>query len=157
MIIRPFKPEFAEACCDVINANITAMRDMSEAERFHVISKNVPADLCADLESGYTLVVEILGQIVALGSLADNGEIRRVYVSPDVQGQNIGHTLMQKLEDAARMRGYPKVFVDAASSAVGFYEKIGYAVVGNERLAVGEAVFETMKMSKQLAGHSATV
>jgi N-acetylglutamate synthase-like GNAT family acetyltransferase len=87
---------------------------------------------------------------VGLGSLTDKGEIRRVYVSPDVQGQNIGHTLMQKLEDAAQMRGYQKVYVDAASSAVGFYEKMGYAVIGNERLVVGDAVFETMKMNKSL-------
>lgn len=148
MLIRPFKPEFAQACCDVINASITAMQGVTDSARFHVISKNVPSDLCADLQTGYTLVVELHGQIVALGSLTDNGEIRRVYISPDVQGQNVGQTLIQKLEDAAHMRGHKDIHVDAASSSVAFYKSLGYAVVGQ---VTSDAGFETMKMSKSLA------
>jgi GNAT superfamily N-acetyltransferase len=151
MIIRPFKAEFAEACCDVINASVTAMPGLSNAARFHIISKNVPADLCADLLTGYSLVVELHGQIVAVGSLAENGEIRRVYVSPDVQGQGVGHAIMEKLEIAAQMQGHQQVHIAAAPSAVSFYEGIGYAVVGDEHVEIDGAVFDTMKMTKSLA------
>lgn len=151
MIIRPFKAEFAEACCDVINASVTAMPGLSNAARFHIISKNVPADLSADLLTGYSLVVELHGQIVAVGSLSDDGEIRRVYVSPDMQGQGVGHSIMERLEIAARMRGLKQVHIASTPSAVNFYQSIGYSVAGDERLEVNGAIFETTKMTKSLA------
>jgi GNAT superfamily N-acetyltransferase len=149
MLIRPFKAEYAEACCDVINASITAMPGLSDAARFQIISKNVPADLCVDLLKDYSLVGELHGQIVAVGSLAADGAIRRVYVSPDVQEQGVGKVIIEKLEIAAQMRGHKQVWLEAAPSAVSFYESLGYAV-GDAALIVGEAGFETMKMSKAL-------
>ncbi|MDQ7027637.1 MAG: GNAT family N-acetyltransferase [Anaerolineae bacterium] len=148
MLIRPFKPDFSQACCDVINASISATQGLTDAARFQAISKNVPSDLCADLQAGYTLVAELYGQIVALGSLTDDGTIRRVYISPDVHGQTVGQSLMQKLEEAAHIRGHQEIHVDAASSSVAFYENLGYAIVGQ---VTDDAAFETMKMCKSLA------
>jgi GNAT superfamily N-acetyltransferase len=148
MIIRPFKPEYAQACCDVINGCVTAMQGLNDAARFHIIAKNVPADLSADLQTGYTLVAELHGHIVAVGSLADDGEIRHVYVLPDVQHQGVGKALMDKLEMAARTWGHQQVHLEAAQGSVEFYEGLGYAVVGNARQEIGTAIFEYVKMTK---------
>lgn len=151
MLLRHFKPEDAQACCDVINASVTAMRGLNDAARFYIIAKNVPADLSAELQTGYSLVAEIHGHIVAVGSLSKDGEIRRIYVSPDMQKRGIGKAIMDMLEDAARKREMSEIRIHASPTSVEFYEQLGYVIVAHERTEIGNAVFETVKMTKSLA------
>jgi predicted GNAT family N-acyltransferase len=44
----------------------------------------------------------------------------------------MGRVLMQFAENLARDRGYKKIMMHARKSAMGFYEKLGYKVVGDE-------------------------
>ena len=58
--------------------------------------------------------------------------LRQMAVLNNLQGKGIGRALMQFAENIARDRGYRKIIMHARASAIGFYEKLGYQVSGNE-------------------------
>lgn len=58
--------------------------------------------------------------------------LRQMAVLNDLQGKGIGRALMLFAENLARDRGYNKISMHARKNATGFYEKVGYKVVGDE-------------------------
>lgn len=58
--------------------------------------------------------------------------LRQMAVLSGLQGKGFGRVLMQFAENLARDRGYKKITMHARKTAVGFYEKLGYKVVGDE-------------------------
>jgi ribosomal protein S18 acetylase RimI-like enzyme len=62
----------------------------------------------------------------------DKVRLRQMAVVSGLQGKGIGRVLMQFAENLARDRGYKKITMHARKSAVGFYEKQGYKLVGQE-------------------------
>jgi GNAT superfamily N-acetyltransferase len=66
--------------------------------------------------------------------LTDRGEgtvqMRQVAVEPARQGQGIGAVLVRESECRARELGFTQMMLHARDTAVAFYEKLGYACVG---------------------------
>lgn len=58
--------------------------------------------------------------------------LRQMAVLSGLQGKGIGRVLMQFAENIARDRGYKKMVMHARKTAVGFYEKLGYRIAGEE-------------------------
>lgn len=58
--------------------------------------------------------------------------LRQMAVLNNLQGKGIGRALMQFAENIARDRGFHKITMHARKTAVGFYEKLGYRVSGQE-------------------------
>jgi ribosomal protein S18 acetylase RimI-like enzyme len=58
--------------------------------------------------------------------------LRQMAVLNNLQGKGIGRALMQFAENIARDRGFQKITMHARQTAVGFYEKLGYRVCGQE-------------------------
>jgi predicted GNAT family N-acyltransferase len=58
----------------------------------------------------------------------------RVAVLAELRGRGVGAALMHALEAAACERGFVCVLLGAQLTAVGFYERLGYAVEGEEFL-----------------------
>ncbi len=58
--------------------------------------------------------------------------LRQMAVLSGLQGKGFGKALMQFAENLARDRGYKTLTMHARKTAVGFYEKQGYKVVGEE-------------------------
>jgi GNAT superfamily N-acetyltransferase len=58
--------------------------------------------------------------------------LRQMAVLNDLQGKGIGRALMTFAENIARDRGYKILSMHARKNATGFYEKMGYRIVGNE-------------------------
>jgi ribosomal protein S18 acetylase RimI-like enzyme len=58
--------------------------------------------------------------------------LRQMAVLNNLQGKGIGRALMQFAENIARDRGFHKITMHARKSAIGFYEKLGYQVIGEE-------------------------
>jgi ribosomal protein S18 acetylase RimI-like enzyme len=70
-------------------------------------------------------------------------EILRFYVDGKKQGRGIGAMLMQETLDIARRRGADVAWLQTwneASWAVGFYEHIGFTVVGSAPFYFGDQV-----------------
>ena len=63
-------------------------------------------------------------------------QLRQMAVISGLQGKGIGKVLMQFAENISRDLGYKKIMMHARKTAVGFYEKSGYAVAGDEFLEV---------------------
>ena len=57
--------------------------------------------------------------------------LRQVAVSPENQGRGYGRLLVRHAEDFAWRHGYREITMHARESAVGFYEKLGYAKFGD--------------------------
>jgi len=73
--------------------------------------------------------------------------LRQMAVKTGLQGKGIGRVLMQFAENIARDRGNKKIVMHARKTAVGFYEKLGYRVVGEQ---FEEVTIPHYVMEKQL-------
>ncbi len=80
---------------------------------------------------------------------ADPGTVRlrQMAVLNNLQGKGIGKALMQFAENIARDRGFRRITMHARKSAIGFYEKLGYSVSGEE---FQEVTLPHVEMEKQL-------
>ncbi len=58
--------------------------------------------------------------------------LRQMAVLNTVQGKGIGRALMAFAENISRDLGYKKIMMHARKTAIGFYEKLGYKVTGDE-------------------------
>ena len=59
-------------------------------------------------------------------------QLRQMAVKAGLQGKGIGRVLMQFAENLARDRGNKKLIMHARKAAIGFYEKLGYKITGEE-------------------------
>jgi GNAT superfamily N-acetyltransferase len=74
-------------------------------------------------------------------------KLRQMAVTSGLQGKGIGRVLLIFAENIARDRGYKKITMNARKNATGFYEKLGYNVVGDEFI---EVTLPHFKMEKEL-------
>ena len=58
--------------------------------------------------------------------------LRQMAVQNNQQGKGIGASMMNFAELISRDKGYKKLIMHARETAVGFYEKLGYKVVGDK-------------------------
>lgn len=75
---------------------------------------------------------EILGCCMLVEETPNTLRLRQMAVLNDLQGKGIGRALMNFAENLARDRGYKIMSMHARKNAIGFYEKMGYKVAGNE-------------------------
>jgi diamine N-acetyltransferase len=80
-------------------------------------------------------------------------KIHKLYILPLVQGRGVGRFLMEYIESQAQCIGDEAVFlnVNRNNNAVHFYKKVGYAVVKEEDIAIGNGyLMEDYVMEKRL-------
>ncbi len=68
--------------------------------------------------------------LTSVGS--DAFRLRQMAVSNGLQGKGVGRVLMSFAENISRDMGKKKLLMHARKSSVGFYEKIGYKICGDE-------------------------
>lgn len=71
--------------------------------------------------------------------------LRQMAVASVLQGKGIGRALMTFAENIARDRGYRRLTMHARKTAVGFYEKNGYKICGDEFVEVTIPHYEMEK------------
>jgi predicted GNAT family N-acyltransferase len=74
---------------------------------------------------------ELIACVVAVILSPTEARVRQMAVSPARQGMGLGLRMMSELEANLRVRGITKLVLKARAQAVGFYEKLGYAAVGD--------------------------
>ncbi len=87
----------------------------------------------------------ILGCCMLVEEKPEVVKLRQMAVLNYVQGKGIGRALMQFAENLARDSGYKILTMHARKNAVGFYEKMGYRVKGNEFFEVSIPHYEMEK------------
>jgi YbgC/YbaW family acyl-CoA thioester hydrolase len=104
-----------------------------------------------DAQSLHAVLVNGLGQTVATGRLlpSEHGQakIGRMAVLRVLRGTGQGGRILQALCEQALARGDTEVFLHAQRSSQGFYNKLGFSVVGEPFMEVGIA---HVSMSKRL-------
>lgn len=74
---------------------------------------------------------ELLGCCLLTRLDKETVKLRQMAVQNNLQGKGIGELIVHFAENLARDRGYRVITMHARDSARGFYEKLGYEVVGD--------------------------
>lgn len=94
------------------------------------------AELAKDLFDNHLGLFNSNGDIVAClilqGTANNRMKMRQVAVEDNLQGKGLGTMLNQAAEDFARKKNYEVMFCHARKTAVPFYKKQGYTIVGDE-------------------------
>ena len=84
--------------------------------------------------------------VVAVRLSPTDARIRQMAVSPIHQRRGLGKMLMTELETDLRSRGFANLVLHARASAVGFYQTLGYAIIGDEFIDVTVPHFRMVKV-----------
>jgi len=71
-------------------------------------------------------------RILGTASL-DGAVVRAVFVAPDAQGQGIGRSLVAEVERAGSAAGIAVLTLQSSLTAVGFYSKLGFRALRENR------------------------
>ncbi|MBE9561187.1 MAG: GNAT family N-acetyltransferase [Proteobacteria bacterium] len=100
----------------------------------------------------HIMAVDDKNDVIAIARLQFNSpaeaQIRYMAVADPYQKQGIGRELINRLESHATISACKKVVLDAREPAVGFYQKLGYAVIEKSYLLFDE--IQHYGMSKTL-------
>lgn len=95
------------------------------------------------LDDGYPVATcrffEISPSSVSLG---------RVVVLPEYRGRELGRLVMEEAELWIKECGYRTIEIDSRTSAVKFYEKMGFSI--RDKKVIKSCDFDCIKMSKSL-------
>jgi len=137
--IRAFRGSDLEALKLLIHWTIDACytgvyppRAVDFFKRYHSVEEILERD-----RAGETLVVEENRKLIATGSLV-GWNILGVFVHPDFQHRGYGRAVMSALENNAKASGYPEVALDVSLPSRRFYEGLGYKVLEEHSIDVGE-------------------
>ncbi len=89
--------------------------------------------IAADVAAGGVLAACEGGRIIGTVTMA-GGEIGRMFVSPERQGNGIGRALMERATEHCRKLGWPVITTWAVPWARGFYERFGFQCVNADTL-----------------------
>jgi putative acetyltransferase len=94
-------------------------------------SNSRPEDVC--IPRSEFLIGRLESRPVACGAIRpleyDVGEVKRIYVTPDVRGRGLPRRLLAALEDAARSMGYVTLRLETGNrqpEVIRLYESAGY-------------------------------
>ena len=79
---------------------------------------------------------ELLACCILTKMAADTCKLRQMAVKPKIQGTGLGAAMMNYAEQLAKDAGYKKLVMNARKTAMGFYEKLGYEIEGDEFIEV---------------------
>ncbi|WP_417384268.1 GNAT family N-acetyltransferase [Gimesia sp.] len=108
-------------------------------------------DLSAEVDYFHFGILEgerVIACVLVVPVSAVKAKVRQMAVASEFQNQGLGKKLLINMEDYLKQRGFQLLELDARISAVGFYQKLGYEVEGDEFLSVS---IPHQKMKKSLS------
>ncbi len=97
------------------------------------VEQGVPEDLewdGLDVRCVHALAEDGDGRAIGCGRLLPDGHVGRMAVRAAWRGRGVGGALLAHLVDLARARGDARAMLNAQTQAVPFYERFGFAAVG---------------------------
>jgi N-acetylglutamate synthase-like GNAT family acetyltransferase len=91
---------------------------------------------------------EIIGCCVLTRHDTDMLQLRQMAVRQDIQAKGIGKTILEYAERTALENGYSILMMHARDTAVGFYQKCGYEISGDEFIEVSIPHYQMEKRLK---------
>ena len=149
-MIRAFQKEDLQACIDLIEGCLgldaslapSTLARLGQADLFRLIQQSAVLFQLA--------VYEHEGEVAGIGGV-DLNEIRLLYVSPELQGQGIGRTLLEHLENMVPSALFSNIFLYSTPGAEGFYKSRGYESRGEVCFEIEGQTLPTIFMTKPLS------
>ena len=88
----------------------------------------------------------VVGNLIVKPLSASRIKLRQMAVDPDLQKAGVGRELVRYVEDWAEERDFQEIEFNARAAVLGFYQKLGYSVVGDEFLEVSIPHFKMEKV-----------
>jgi GNAT superfamily N-acetyltransferase len=133
--VRPCRDDERPAILAIVNAAAEAYRGVIPADRWHepyMPAGELDAEIAAGVRFwGYEDGGALLG-VMGVQRVRDVELIRHAYVAPDAQRRGVGSALLDSLVGAATRPLLVGTWA-AATWAVRFYERHGFALVGPDR------------------------
>ena len=110
-----------------------ALRDVRHA--VFIVEQDVPEWLEWDGIDGdcrHAIAEDSTGRAIGCARLLPDGHIGRVAVLAAHRGRGVGNALMRCMLALAAELGHRRVMVSAQTHALAFYERLGFAAVGEE-------------------------
>jgi ribosomal protein S18 acetylase RimI-like enzyme len=148
-MIRQFKPEDAESCCELVHACLASDPQLSPVFNNTLRILETPQAMRKRSNLFYIAVYESSSGVVGAAGL-DMNEVRLLYVSPDYQNQGIGEALLDHLESMVPSSMFADIFVYATPSAADFYSRHGFKTMGEYTFDLNGAQIRTIFMIKPL-------
>lgn len=155
LAMRPFLPEDTPILAEIFRESIAELTadDYNEAQQeAWAAYADDEAAFGKKLGDQLTLIATLEGSPVGFASLARKDAIDMLYVHPAMAGQGVATMLVDALEKLAGSRGADRVTVDASDTALGFFQKRGYAAQQRNSATVGDEWLASTTMHKQLTG-----
>ncbi len=116
----------------------------NEADRDALLARPELLEFRYPSEQGMVIRVAVGadGRIAGFCTLIENNgflELEDLFVEPNLMGRGVGKALVRDADELARCRGASSIEVTANSHARGFYERVGFAVVGVADTMLGPA------------------
>lgn len=134
MRIRAFKTEDAAALAAIFHASVRMIgcKDYTQKQ----VEAWSPAPVSAEaftarVSDGRTVLVAVSneGEPIGFIELENDGHIDCFYCAPAVVGHGVGSGLYIRLEEIARTRGLPQLYVEASEAARRFFLGKGFSTV----------------------------
>ena len=99
-----------------------------------VVEQRVPVEIewdGIDADCRHAIAEDAAGNAIGCGRLLTDGHIGRLAVSAAWRGRGVGGALLERLIALACERGHRRVVLNAQTHALAFYERHGFAPVGD--------------------------
>ncbi len=108
-----------------------------------------PGALQQQMQDGQEFfIAEMNGRTIGFGSLSETEpgifKLNKLYVLPTIQKTGAGKALMSHAFDLARSRGGLQLIlnVNRNNPSLGFYQKLGFSILGEEDVDLGNGVVQ---------------
>ena len=150
MDIRDAIADDADAACEVMRRSITELCVTDHRNDPTALSawlrNKTPPNFLSWLRPGNSVLVAVTGNdILAVGSVTDNGMITLNYVSPAHRFRGVSKAVLAALEARAVARGNDSCRLNSTATAARFYQANGYADDGAPETLFGIAGYPMMK------------
>ena len=118
--------------------DMLALRKIREV--VFVIEQKVPMELewdDKDETAIHVLAVSSSGEEIGTGRLLPNGQVGRMAVLSNWRNSGVGSKILSQLLIIAKNKGITPLFLNAQVSAIAFYKRHGFQVIGNKFMEAG--------------------
>jgi len=143
MIIKIIKPGTTEYK-QMIDLRITALLDPIGVPAHYIVPEKEKDDILIAAMEG----TDMIGCCILTPAGKGQVQLRQMAVRSDQQGKHIGASIIAFAEKTAKENNFNTLTMNARNPVIGFYEKCGYQITGNEFYEVGIAHH---KMQKNLS------
>lgn len=146
-MIRPFQPDDAQACSEIIRACVLEDPGLSPQLKEKLLGLETPAAMLERAQLYYVAVCESDGVLTGLAGL-DLNEIRILFVSPAHRHGGIGRALVEHLGSMVPQALFKDIFVYSMPGAAGFYRALGFRDRGPAVFDIRGIPMETVFMTR---------